>query len=448
MNRITAFVVDTLLSAVGVFILSEAAWGIIGASGQGGAFAVAFVPFLLVLFIGCIAAPFLAVSIYGLVKLRFGFVLGPALAAAATFATSTSELQRKEDVIAGLTRATSEPVETNHRLLAIDGWRGGHSCETNCIKVLATSGHTIALTSGHARNSEWALYTGASGEICHATENAPLALEFLRLGFPGKCAARQTIAAIDDALILRVRTPDPRYWPATELPTSFRGTVYETLERIDGKDRLLARRMVGQMAQQMSGLTLLFGKRPPKLDAGPPIDEDTFLASAIDMPVDLLLKPADPFPLDRTLGEIEGYLDSKDIVPGSSGMPMAFLAQTASEHVTRLHGPQSPDIMKRHILSQLESREPRRIELALFAMNQLPPNEQKAFPEADGPLLDLAFMPLSDRSVSLLYSAIQWQFAPGRPPPSAEIRERAKAHLNDPDREAWQRQILAKISVL
>ncbi|WP_143271730.1 hypothetical protein [Bradyrhizobium mercantei] len=448
MNRAAPFVVDTFLSAVAVFILSEAAWGIIGASGQGGAFAVAFVPLLLALFIGCIAAPFLAVPIYGLAKGRYGFVLGPAIAAAATYATSTWELQRKEDVVAGLTSTTSAPIEANHRLLPVDGWRLGDKCATNCIKVLATSSHAIALSSGDARNKHWTVYTGADGEICRATENMGLTLEFLRLGYPGKCATRQTIADFDDGLIVRVRTPDPRYWPAADLPKSFRGTVYESFERVDGKDRLLARHMVGYMGQEMSGLMLLFGKRPQKLDAGPPLDEDSFLANAINMPADLLLNPADPFPLDQVLGEIESHLDRKDIVPGSRDMPMAFIVQTAWEAVMRIQGPQDPDIMKRHILSLLTSREPRRIELALLGMNLLPPNDQKPLPDADGPLFDLAFIPLSDRSISLLYTAMQWQFAPGRTPPSSDIRERAKAHLSDPDREAWQRQVLAKISVL
>jgi hypothetical protein len=360
--------------------------------------------------------------------------------AAATYAVSSLAVREKEDAIAVLTNFAAVPVRADHTLLAIEG---EGTCDEACVKVLATSNHTIALRADDRKGLNWTLYTLASGSVCLAKENAELALRFLRDGYPGKCATQVTIVNFSDALYLRKRTPDPRWRPAPDLPKGFTGTVYEYFERIDGQAHVLARYMKGGMAP-MSHSLLLVEKRPRSIDAGRSIDKYTFLANAVGENVDTLRRPADPFPFDEVLSGIEIYFGRKEIVGGGTST-IENLALTAWRSVARLEGRQGPDYLKRRILEQFASRDPFRIELALVLIYDLPFGARR-FADADDLIFDLIFVPMSGDASPPFQRLLEEQFAVGRPPVSTELRDRAKAHLNDPDLKSWQRQLLVRLS--
>ena len=441
-SRYLQFVVDVAVSALLTYVLSAVIWGLIDSGGQGAAFAAMWVPGLLLLLPVAIAVPFVVFPILSVASGRFGLLFGPIILAATIYAVSSLAIRQKEDVIATLTNIAAEPVRADHSLLALGDEVG---CDQACVKVLATSNHTVALRVEDRRVSNWTLYTPATGSACFTKENAKLALDFLQDGFPGKCATQTTIANFDDGLYLRKRTPDPRWWPASDLPEGFTGTVYETFERIDGQDRVLARYMKGAMAPKTHSL-LLVEKRPPPIDAGRPVDKYIFLAKAVGENVDWLRRPADPFPFDEVLSGIEAYFGRNEIVGGGSATIEDF-AVRAWTSVARLEGRNGPDFLKRRMLAQFASRDPFHIGLALRLRYDLP-SGASPFPDADALMFDLIFVPVSGDASPALRKLLEEQFAVGRPPLSAELRDRAKARLNDPDLWPWQREFLNRLSNL
>lgn len=442
-NRYLQFVVDVAASTFLTYVFSALVWGLIDGGGQGAAFLLMFVPGLLALLLGVIVVPFLLVPILGVGTGRFGFLLGPIVLAVTTYAVSSLALRQKEDVITALTNFAAEPIRADHALLALEG---EVKCDQACVKVLATSNHTIALRVDDRRGLNWALYTPATGSACLAKENAELALDFLKLGFPGRCAIRTTIANFDDGLYLRKRTPDPRWRPAPDLPGGFTGTVYEYFERIDGRDHVLARHMKGTMAPMTHSL-LLVEKRPGSIDAGRPIDKYIFLANVLGENVDALRTPPDPFPFDQVLAEIEAYAGRKENVGQGVSTSIQDFAARAWRSVAGLEGHQGPDYLKRRMLKQFTSRDPFHIELALGSTYDLPLGSRR-FADADDLMLDLMFIPISGDASLALQALLEGQFAFGRPPPSAELRDRAKAHLSDPDLKPWQQEFLKRIGLL
>jgi hypothetical protein len=438
-NRYLQFVVDVAVSAFLTYVLSALVWGLIAEGGQGAAFLVMWTGLLFLLPV-VIAVPFLVFPTWAVATGRFGLMFGPIILAATTYAVSSLVVRQKEDVISTLTSVRAEPVRADHTLLALGG---EGQCDQACVKVLATSNHTIALRVEDRRVLNWTLYTSATGSVCLAKENAALALDFLQNGFPGKCATQTTIVNFDDGLYLRKRMPDPRWWPAPDLPEGFTGTVYEYFERIGGQDHVLARYMKGGMAPITHSL-LLVEKRPRPIDAGHPIDRYIFLANAVGENVDALRRPPDPFPFDQVLAEIEAYFGRKEIVNGGSST-IQNLAMLAWQSVARSEGRQGQDYLKRRMLKQFASRDPFHIELALRLTYDLPPGSRR-FSDADDLMLDLMFVPISGDASSQLQKLLEEQFAADRPPPSAELRDRAKAHLNDPDLKPWQRQFLNRLS--
>jgi len=439
-NRYLQFAFDVAASAFLTYVLSAMVWGLIAGAGQGAAFAAMWVPGLLALVSVTTIIPLAVLPIWGVAADRWGFVLGPIVLAAATYAVSSLVARQKEDAIAALTNFAAEPVRADHTLLALEG---EGTCDEACVKVLATSNHTIALRADDRKGLNWTLHTLASGSVCLAKENADLAIDFLRDGYPGKCATRSTIVNFSDGLYLRKRTPDPRWRPAPDLPTGFTGMVSEYFERIDGQDHVLARSMKGEMAP-MSHSLLLVEKRPRSINAGHPIDKYVFLANAAGEAVDTLRRPAVPFPFDEALTGIETYLGRKEIVAGGTST-IENLALHAWRSVARLEGRQGPDYLKRRMLNQFASRDPFRIELALGLIHDLPLGARR-FSDADDLMFDLMFIPISGDASPLLQRLLEEQFSVGRPPVSTELRDRAKAHLNDPDLKPWQRQFLIRLS--
>lgn len=444
-NRYARIVAEILLSMVVSIILSAIVWGAIGAAGVAGLFLLMFSPELVKLLTVSIFAPFVLVSLYGLAKRRLGMVIGPTILGVTAYILSGSIVAQKEDAIAALTAHVATPVGADHTFLAIEG--GKTLCDDDCITVIATSTKVVALKQGDARPQQWVIYTQAVGPVCHQEENALLALDFLRLGHPGKCATKTIIADFDNGLLLRRRAVDGRWRIAVDLPDGFHGTVYEYFERLSGQNRLLARHMVGGMDPSLPLPLIIFGRRPDPIDAGPKIDERSFLAAAIQRPVDTLSHPADPFPFDETFTEIERYFGRLERVGYGGTATIEDFAKRTYSAVANFEAGLNPDRQKRRIVDLLKSREPFRIDIALSLMNWAP-FRNWSFHEADEQVLDLVFVPLSPELSVRLNLLLESQFALGRTPPSNKVRERARAHINDTNLTVWQRQILKQIAEL
>ncbi|MCG2633278.1 hypothetical protein L6654_43030 [Bradyrhizobium sp. WYCCWR 13023] len=397
-----------------------------------------------------VAAPFVIVLIplpaFGLARARYGLVLGPILSLVITYGFHSREIKQEDDVLeqkraafAKLASGTAEPVGVDHTLLAVDG--DVSSCDEACIKVLATSNHTLATRSSRDRDRTWTLYAQAEGPACLAKENAKLTLEFLLRGFPDKCATQTSIPGFEDGLLLRaIRSNNPGYRLTPDAPEGFTGGIYESFERIDGRDHLLARYIDGSFESKLDRFPLW--KRPPAIKVGAPIDRMSFLARAIGKDVSYLRQPNAPFPFDEVFAGIEKFFDQKEKIDANTFRYARWawlqIAANASRPQTRL--------LKERMLRLFASHDPFQIELAIEAISFMRLDE-RTFP--DDVMLDLVFAPINrEATVSLLEKQLDRQFPPGRPPPTDEVRERAKAHLNDPNLKTWQSHILTQISLL
>jgi hypothetical protein len=221
---------DIGISAALVAVLSTVGWACVGGLDKhGGAFWL-MVPGVLGFIELLLAAPLIAVPVYGVAKGRLGFVIGPVFLVMIVYGFSALILKQKEDVFAELTPFAAEAVQ-DHTLLALDDNDHGSSCDEACIKVLATSNHTLAMRvdwdiwrreTGTPRG--WFLYTQIDGTACFARENAKLALNFLLKGFPGKCATKKRISDFDDGLLLRIVRVEAKGHPLPYLPEGFSGS--------------------------------------------------------------------------------------------------------------------------------------------------------------------------------------------------------------------------------
>src|SRR5579864_3202745 len=185
------FVGDICISAAIVAAVLAGEWGYISAHGEFFALLALFASPALFLCFVLFAAPFMALPAYGLVKGRYGLLLGPILSMVIAYDLHSRAVKQEDDVLAQkravfakLASDTAEPVRVDHTLLAVDDDNNGSSCDEACIKVLATSNHTLALRSSGHGDRTWMLYTQAEGPACLAKENAKLTLQFLLRGFP------------------------------------------------------------------------------------------------------------------------------------------------------------------------------------------------------------------------------------------------------------------------
>jgi hypothetical protein len=427
---------DTCISAVIAAFSAACVWSAAVAMG----IVLMFAPGLMVLFFAAYAAPFILLPIYGLAKQRIGFVFGPIILAGIVYGGSFLLITEEKDLFIGLTSYTAEPERKNHTLLAVED-DNNNLCDKVCIKVLATSNHTVALRSNTRAPRSWMLYSQAEGATCLGKDNARLALEFLLWGYPGKCATRREVAEFDDGLLLRVITSDARWPRKSDLPKGFTGETDEYFERIGGKDRFLARHIKGGLSNRTQFL-LLFERRPPAIDAGPPIDRLSFLANAIGTDIETLRKPAEPFPFDEVLTGVEKYFDQKDAIGadalGTARWTWSQIASNASRT--------QPQLLRERILRLLKSHEAFRINMGIEAIYNLRLDE-RTFP--DDVMLDLVFAPITEpATISLLEKQLERQFARGRLAPAGDVLERARSHLNDPNLKPWQSRILGRISQL
>jgi len=437
------FVGDFCISAAMAVIVFRFEWGYVVAHGEFFALLIMAPPALFVCLL-LLAAPYIAVLIYGLAKTRFGLVLGPILAAVTTYGLHTSAIKQEDQVleqkradIAQLASSMAEPLRENHTLLAVDEDGGTTTCDDNCIKVLATTTHTLAFRSFRG-DHKWMVYAQAGGLECLAKENAKLALQFLVRGFPDKCATQTPAADLEDALLLRITWSGGRSLQlAPEMPVGFDGARYETIERVDRHDRTLARYFQGYLKSELFRFPLW--KQPPVIKAGIPIYRLQFLAAAIGGDIRSFETTINPFPYDEVLTGIERYFDLKETIDAdtfrSARSSWSQIASSAARPQARL--------LREHILRLFATRDPLRIELGLKAMPGIR-LEERDFP--DDVMIALMFVPMNTEAIPLLEKQLERQFAPPRKPPAADVQEQAKAHLNDPNLQPWQSRILNQVT--
>ncbi|MDF0583128.1 hypothetical protein [Bradyrhizobium yuanmingense] len=427
---------DVCISVVIVLVSAACVWS----AGSALGIALMFAPGLTGLLFAASAAPFVLLPVYGLAKRRIGFVLTPIILAGMAYGGSSLLKMEEKDLLADLTSYTAEPERKDHTLLAVED-DGNSFCDEVCIKVLATSNHTLALRSNTLRPRSWMLYSQADGATCLAKDNVRLALQFLLWGYPGKCATSRQVAEFEDGLLLRVIASDASRLRKSDLPKGFTGQSYEYYERINGKDRFLARHIKGGLSNRTPFLFLI-EKRLPAVDAGPPIDRLSFLANAIGTDIKTLREPAEPFPFDEALIGLEKYFDQKEAI-GADTLRLAGSTwlQIAS-NASRIQ----PQLLKQHVLRLLTSHDPVRINLGIKAIDRMRLDE-RIFP--DDVMLDLVFAPITEQAtISFLEKQLERQFALGRMAPARDVLERARGHSNDPSLKPWQSRILDRINQL
>jgi len=376
-----------------------------------------------------------------IVRLRVGIVAGPLLLAAVVYMNSAGMLQRQQQAITITVPQIQAPILPNHRVLALAGGSGSSLCDEACIRVLATTDHTIALAYEPFSMKQWVIFTPASGAICSAAENAVLAMKFLKQGYPDKCASKTRATDFGEGLLLRELSVG-QYHYAADLPETFHGTVYELRERLSGQDRLLARRVVGAMSSIGPHSLIAFEKPSPRIELGPPLDERQFLAMATKIPPGDLFAKAEPFPLDEVLDGVERYFGRQEIVSQGRLRTIEDHAEYEWWVIASAGGTTDKAALQKHIDRLLASRNKLQLSVALKTLNTIPVI-QRTF--ADDRLFDLVFDPTSAFSSRAL-ALLSVRFRLTQVPPSDELRSRAKARLNDGELSPGQRELLERIS--
>jgi hypothetical protein len=269
---------DARVSALITLAIIAPVWIVIG-SAQGGAMwlLIPFAPILPILLFG---APF-AVAFYGFVALRAGFVLGPILLVSVACAAGALYKFVGERAVRAFATQSIEPASRPHGVLMTDGDDG--RCEADCARILASSSYSIA-RKHEGLFKGWRLLRRGEGEDCLAEGQRQSASMFLAAGFGGMCALQSDVPDVTDGLLLRVR--HGRNWVA------FAGSEYEIIERTDGRDRLLGRRLEGTIHLPIPQSVAIFiayslGLEAERhVDAGPRIEPEQFLAIASRTPSD------------------------------------------------------------------------------------------------------------------------------------------------------------------
>jgi hypothetical protein len=433
------FLGDLAISAGVSFALSATLWAFLDSLGRAALFIFMFTPLWLPL--ALVYAPFAIVVLYGLIRLRVGIVAGPLLVATAAYVNSIGEVDKRQQEIAAAVPEVRAPLRPDRTILALTGRSSSTQCEASCIRILATTEHIIALTIEPLGRLQWEIYRPAAGAACSATENAVLAIEFLRQGYLDKCAVKTTAVDFGEGLLLRKFVVD-QYYHAPGIPKSFAGTVYELHEILAGQDRLLARRIVGGLNPTGPHSLIAFQKGSGPIDLGPPLDERQFLATATKIPAAALFDKAQPFPFDEVLDAIERYFGRQEIVSQTRLRTIEDFAEYAWWTVASSEGLSHEVDFKKHVMRLLPSTDEPRLTAVISAIGGMPV-DQRIF--ADNRLFDLVFDPrenISSRAVGVLIN----RFRGSAFPPSDELRARAKARLGALGLTPEQHQLLTRIS--
>jgi hypothetical protein len=261
---------DAGVSAVITFAIIVPVWVAVG-SVQGGAMWL-LIPFAYILPILLFGAPF-AVALYGFATLRPGFVLGPILLVSFACAAAMFCMLISDRAVHAFATQSIEPASRPHGVLMTDG--GGGECDADCVRILASSSYSLA-RKAEVVFKGWRLFRRGEGDACLAEGQRQSAAMFLAAGFDGMCAIQSNVPDVPDGLLLRVRHLGRNRTEATGVPAAFAGSVYEIIERTDGRDRLLGRRLDGYVSLPTEQHVVI----------GPRIEPEEFLATASKTPAD------------------------------------------------------------------------------------------------------------------------------------------------------------------
>ena len=367
-NSPVRLLVDLVLSLAVSFGVTEAIWALPnGLGGLGGLIVGAlYVAAPVIIYAGPIAA-----ALYGFASGRFGFVLGPLVIAAGSYFSMSAAIERDLQDANAAALPYQQPVLDDRAVLGLDTSR---SCEEKCRRVIALSDHPVVIA--HRHSTKWFLYRQGEGEICMSAENASSALEYLQLGYVGKCELRSAVQDFREGLLFHEWSVDDRHEGPSGVPPRFRGTVYEILERKDGHDRRLGRRLVGGVNASLPAtfelFARLFGIHTPTIDAGPKIDIDQFLADATGISRADLTARRGPFPLDAVLDQIETYFDRPEVVGQGRLQTISDFATWTWTHIALSEGTEHPDELRERIKRLLASGDPIRVEAARRVRSQIP----------------------------------------------------------------------------
>jgi hypothetical protein len=277
---------DARVSAVITLAIIAPVWVAVG-SVQGGALWL-LIPFATILPILLFGAP-VAVAFYGFAALRPGFVLGPMLLVSLACATAVFYMLVGERAVHAYATQSIEPASRPHSVLMTDG--GSGECDADCVRILASSSYSVARRAEVVFKG-WRLFRRGEGDACLAEGQRQSASMFLAAGFRGMCAIQSNVPDVTDGLLLRVRHLGRSWWGATGVPAAFAGSVYEIIERTDGRDRLLGRRLDGYVSLPIPTAVAIFISfslglvSEQHVFSGPRIEPEEFLATASRTPSD------------------------------------------------------------------------------------------------------------------------------------------------------------------
>lgn len=264
---------DIAVSAIMTLVFGGMAWSFLAAFQGPAIWLLVFIYPLAIVMI--YAVPVVAV-LYGLVKMRLGLVLGPVLLVAGLVAFAGYYVRASDSAVRALATQSIEAASRPYDVLMMEG--GNTFCNEACIHVIASSSYTVALKNNSSRN--WQLFRRAQGDVCVAEAQKQVALMFAQVGHADMCAVRSEVPDIVNGLLFRTRHLG-RNSEAAGLPSAFAGSVFEIMERSEGKDRVLGRRFEGWIHWPMPSTVQIFsGLSEQRIDIGPAINQAEFLAVA------------------------------------------------------------------------------------------------------------------------------------------------------------------------
>jgi len=283
-NTLGRIIADAAISAVMTFVVTAVMWGVIGSFG--GMAMWLLIPFAMVIPVLLFGIP-VVVALYGVAKMRAGVVIGPLLLMAAPLVWASHYSAASDRAVRAFVTQSIEPASRPHHLLMTEG--GDVHCDVACVRILASSSYSIARKSIRTRG--WLLYRRGQGDDCLKGAERQSMSAFLQAGFPDMCAIQTELPDVADGLLVRERHLPRSQSTAAGLPRAFGGSIYEIIERVDGKDRILGRRIAGSMRLPVPSSVAAFSGgliAEEYIDIGPRIDPKEFLANMVGVSSDKL----------------------------------------------------------------------------------------------------------------------------------------------------------------
>jgi hypothetical protein len=283
-NTLGRIIVDAAISAVVAVVVTVVIWGVIGSFG--GMAMWLLIPFAMVIPVLLFGIPFV-VALYGLAKMRAGVVIGPLMLVAASLVWASHYSAASERAVRAFVTQSIEPASRPHHLLMTEG--GNADCDIACVHILASSSYSLARKN--MRTSGWLLFRRGQGDDCLKGAERQSMSTFLQAGFPDMCTIQTELPDVVDGLLVRERHLPRSQSAATGLPSAFAGSIYEIIERVDGKDRILGRRIAGSMMLPVPNSVAVFSGgliTEEHIDIGPRIDPKEFLVNTAGVSSDKL----------------------------------------------------------------------------------------------------------------------------------------------------------------